>query len=145
MNKDSTLIKCTGSANAPSLALLVSQFEKEFPTEEDCLTELFRIAGINIQCRFCLCENLQVYENRRVAYCSNCWKETWFTAGTFLEHMKKPKARLAAIWLFSRGAILKSTTFSALLDVVQSTAHDILKWARFVIQSNLPEDADLVH
>jgi len=81
----------------------------------------------------------------RVGKCTACKKNTWLTAGTFLDHMKMPKARLAAIWLTRKGVTLNSLSFSKLLNIAQSSAHAILVWVRFVIQSLLPADAPLVH
>lgn len=127
------------------LAFLLAQFEIEFPTEEACLAELYRIARIELHCHVCDGRNLEIQQDGRTGKCKLCNKNTWFTAGTFLDHMKKPKPRLAAIWLTFRGVILNSSAFSKLLNIAQSTAHDILKWTRFAIQNHMPGDAPLVH
>lgn len=132
-------------SNELCLEELMSEFIAKFPTEEDCLEELYRIARIEIKCHFCFSHDLQMFANRRAGKCSDCNKETWLTAGTILDHVKKPMARLAAIWLMSKGAVLKSTTFSKLANIVQSSAHEVLKWARILIEPNLPAECQLAH
>lgn len=128
-----------------SLAALMAQFEIEFPSSEACLLELYRLAQIKMECRICQNQALDLSRGGRVGTCALCKKDTWFTAGTILEHMKKPRPRLAAIWLTRKGAILNSLAFSSLLNIAYASAHGILKWLRFSIQNLLPSDAPVVH
>jgi hypothetical protein len=148
MNDQSSnpLEQSQGSAiESKNLASLLKEFESEFPSREACLDELYRLAQIEIKCRVCHNHSLEIRTDRRAGKCINCKKTTRFTAGTVLEHMKMPKPRLAAIWFFSKGAVLNSLVFSRLLKIAQSSAHGILNWLRFTMQSVLPADAPLLH
>jgi len=128
-----------------SLASLLERFESEFPSPEACLAELFRLAQIEIQCTVCYSRDLDMSPGGRVGKCTTCKKKTWLTAGTILEHIRVPRARLAAIWLTRKGAILNSVAFSKLLNIAQASAHAILQWVRFNMQKLLPANAPVVH
>lgn len=128
-----------------SLAYLLPKFDIEFPSQEACSAELYRLAQIEIQCRACHSRALEMSPGGRVSKCTACKKKTWLTAGTILDHMRTPRARLAAIWLTRKGAVLNSLVFSRLLNIAQSSAHTILEWLRFNVRKLLPADAPLVH
>jgi len=131
--------------NKQRLASLMAEFDIEFPSTEACLDELFRLAKIEIQCRFCHSRDLQMSRGSRVGKCRACKKKPWLTAGTILDHIRAPRARLAAIWLTMKGAVLNSVAFSRLLKIAQSSALGILEWVRFTMQDLFPTDAPLVH
>ena len=135
----------SGERNKQRLASLMAEFDVAFPSKEACLAELFRLARIEIHCRFCHSRNLQLSSGGRVGKCCACKKKPWLTAGTILDHIRAPRARLAAIWLTMRGAVLNSVAFSKLLSIAQSSALGILKWVRFAIQDLFPANAPLVH
>ena len=126
------------------LVSLLAIFETEFPSDQACLDELLRLAQIEKKCRLCR-NDLEMHFDGRVGKCTACKKDTWLTAGTFLDHMRLPKVRLAAIWLTRQGAVLNSLVFAKLLSIAQSSAYDILQWLRFALQNCLPDDAHLVH
>ena len=128
-----------------NLVLLLAKFEIEFPSQDACLAELFRLAQIERRCRVCFSGDLEMSPGGRVGKCTACKRKTWLTAGTILDHMRVPRARLAAIWLTRKGAILNSVAFGKLFAIAQSSAHAILEWVRFTIQNLLPPDAPLVH
>ncbi len=127
------------------LEKLLVQFANEFPTDEACFDELHRIAQIEIRCGTCAGRNMILGRNKRVGRCTQCHKDTWFTAGTILAHVKKPKPRLAAIWFAVRGVVFSSNIFARLFDIAQSTAHDILQWIRFANLNSMPQESRLLH
>lgn len=127
------------------IGLLYCQFEREFPSKKDCLEELFKLARIEIKCRFCREGDLVLSREGRVGKCRSCKRSTWFAAGTCLAHLKRPDARLFALWLMQKGVLATSLVFSRVLGLSQSSAHAILAWVRFAVQNYLPEDAPLVH
>ena len=123
--------------NRQNLEYLWGKFETAFPTEEACLTE--------IECRVCRSRDLELNSSKRIGKCTACKNITWLTAGTFLDHMKMPKPRLAAIWLTSKGLVLNSLAFSKLVNIAQSSAHSLLRWVRFSVLNILPPGAPLAH
>src|SRR5271167_954834 len=97
------------------LDALIAVFEREFPTEQACLLELYRRFGIDDGlCRHCHSRNIEKEESIREALCLDCKKTTWFTSGTPLMKLKKAEPRLAKIWLEMRGVSLSSETLRQL-------------------------------
>lgn len=131
---------------AEQLNELLNEFEKDFPTEQDCLEELLRIAGIrNKECRFCGHNEVEKRHGGRAGMCRSCKKLNWFTAGTCLHHIKKAKARLAAIYFADRGEYMSSSKFSKILQISQSSAFEILKWLSLVIAKLIPDNGPSIH
>lgn len=144
--------KQTRTANAyqqsrsKRIGALLNEFEKEFPTEHACLKELFRLARIDDNsCRFCPHKGLEHQKDGRAGRCRSCNKLTWFTAGTKLHHLKKAKARLAAIYLADRGEFLSSSAFARVFKISQSSAFEILKWLSFAAETLMPDKEPLIH
>jgi hypothetical protein len=128
-----------------SLDHFLEEFESEFPSEEACLNELYKLAGIELKCLFCNASRVDISPNRRSGKCANCRRTSWFTSGTVLERMKVAKPRLAAIWFSRKGIVLNSVGLGSLTCIAQSSADWILKWVRSAIQNFFPADTPLVH
>ena len=121
--------------------ILWAQFNAQFPTKEDCWKELYRVAnGINpFKCRFCGKQGLEIFNDSRSAFCNVCHKKTWLTAGSFFNRIRVPKAWLGAIWFMEQGIVLSSSRFHSLAGIAQSSALNILRKLRVVIQNNLSD------
>lgn len=127
------------------LASLFSEFNSSYPSAAACQDELFDLAGIETNCRSCGSESVRPRPGGRSGKCVNCKKITWFTAGTVLDHMKEPKARLAAIWFAFKGVLLNSVVLSRLAGIKQSSAHGIMLWLHFLTLECLPGIAVDIH
>ncbi|HEY9867964.1 MAG TPA: hypothetical protein V6D08_02050 [Candidatus Obscuribacterales bacterium] len=62
------------------------------------------------------------------------------TAGTFFDHMRTPRAWMAAMWLIGHGVLISSVAFHKLVGITQSSAHNLLTKIRMAIQSEMPHD-----
>src|SRR6185503_3530286 len=88
-----------------------SEFSTRFPTEEECLEELWRRAaefGL-LRCRSCGCKQLATMRPARVIKCRKCNKEIWFTGRTFFHRMRRVRPWLAAIWFLEHGVVLSAS------------------------------------
>ncbi len=128
------------------LAFFWTRFNTEFPTEEDCLEELYRRAAQEhlLKCRNC--GNADILKNygERVINCRQCKKETWLTAGTFFNRIKHARPWVAAIWLMEHGISLSSSKFQKLVGIAYSSALNIFKKLTTVIQGQMGEDGLVV-
>jgi len=115
---------------------LWEEFNQLYPTEKDCCEELYKKAQLEnlLNCRSCGSQPLLKTCPERVFRCHNCKKKRWLTGGTFFHRVRLIKSWLAAIWLTERGAILTSTKFQKLLNIAQSSALNILRKIRMVMQ-----------
>src|SRR5579883_695350 len=97
----------SGTADSGGNTVLVvwQEFVRRFPTEEDCLEELARIAGLdgNCHCRHCGVRLPKRLYGARALRCYQCKRKNWLTARTLFHHMQLARAWLGAIWLFERG------------------------------------------
>lgn len=147
-NKTERLPNCDDSSEsrAQRVSALIAEFERNYPTEQDCLTELFRLARIaDRPCRFCNHPELEKSYGSRAGKCHSCNRITWFTAGTWLHHIKKAKARLAAIYLAENGEYLSSPAFARAFKTSQSSAFVILRWLSLVIENLMPDSETRIH
>lgn len=119
------------------------QFYKEFPTEKDCLEEIYRRAKDVelLRCHYCGSKEIARECGKRVYTCQRCGKESWFTAGTFFHHMKIPRAWLGAIWLMEHGQSINSSKFHKLVGIAYSSALKIFKKLTMVIGSEMGGEA----
>ena len=119
------------------------QFIEEFPTEQDCVNELYgRIYGHSIKCPNCNSKQVKKLRNARIIVCRNCKKETYTLSGTFFHNIREAKRWLAAIWFIDHGIELNASSFARLVQVVHATADAIFKKLSFVViakMSDLPE------
>lgn len=66
-------------------------FLETFPTDEDCLEALLSAAQINItDCHHCAGKIRREY-GARTGTCNSCRRVTYVTAGTFFDHMRRPR------------------------------------------------------
>lgn len=129
-----------------TVAFYITEFNSQYPTDEDCLEELYKRADSEAvhKCRHCGNSLLNKRYGDRVTSCHNCSKQTWHTAGTFFEGIRVAKAWLAAIWLMERGVALTSSSLHRLIGIAQSTALKILHKIRSVIRNYIHHDASAV-
>ncbi len=138
---DRTRRKSDRDKNNAHTAALYEVFKVKFPTPESGLNELCRkfhqrlLICRNRECAAKLPEDCAV----RNVCCPKCGRVNWITAGTFLDHMRKPLAWLAAIWLQEQGVILSSTGFAKLVGVCPSTCLNILQTTGFVILNSVDD------
>lgn len=121
--------------------VLLQQFNSRFPTEKDCLEELYRRADADkiFCCRYCGSLKIEKRYGDRVGKCPQCKKKIWFTAGTFFNQIRAARPWLLAIWLMEQGVIISSSKFHKLADIAQSSALNIFKKVTAVAQSHMQE------
>lgn len=134
------------ATNEAVLADLWMQFNTRFPTEEDCLEEVYRRANDagSLKCHHCRNEDIERDYGQRIFRCKSCKRQSWFTAGTFFHHMKHARAWLGAIWLMEHGQGVSSLRFQKLAGIAYSSALNIFKKLTMVIESEMGEDALVV-
>lgn len=120
-----------------------NEFIKEYPNEEDCVSELFsRAYGRSLSCTACGAQNIKKSGCGRLLYCHNCKQKTYALAGTFFHNIRKPRAWLGAIWFMEHGIPINSAQFARLSNIYYSAAQEIFKRLTFQItckMNNLPE------
>lgn len=128
------------------LESLANEFASTFPTEQACLSELYRLVGIDDGiCHACGSSNIEKTDSNRSAHCLSCKDDTWFTAGTILKQMKLPTPRLAKIWFESRGVSLSAAAHGRLLKIAYASAHGIKIWFDEILVNALPDDTASFH
>jgi hypothetical protein len=122
--------------NDPVLTLLWEAFTVAFPTEKDCVRELYRMINDenDCRCKFCGCEKIVETHKMRAGKCGQCYREFWYTADTFFDGIKKPIAWLGAFWLMQQGVSFSAGDLARLAKVSISTAWIILKKIKMVLQ-----------
>ncbi len=67
-------------------------FARSFPTDEDCLEALLIAAKINTtDCHHCHSGRIEREHGSRTGVCISCNRATYVTAGTFFDHMRRPR------------------------------------------------------
>lgn len=120
------------------------EFDSTFPTEESCLRELYTRLHISERCRHCNSVNVREKIRVRTVNCANCHKDTWLTAGTFIDHIRKPRAWWAAIWLLERRIAINAYRLHKLTKVAYSTAFGILKKIMMLFEAQIPSETRTV-
>ena len=82
-----------------------------------------------------------IRKNLRVITCGNCGAERSVTSGTRLERVRKIVPWLLAMWFLEHGVILSSVRLQEFAKVAQSTALNIQRKVRFVVESKMDETA----
>ena len=127
-----------------------NQFVAEFPTEEDCVNELYRlIYRHRLRCPECHTEKIRRLFSCRVIICCECKIKTHTLAGTFFHNIRRAQCWLAAIWFMEHGIEISASSFARLANLVSSSAQEIFKKLSLVVinkMSRLPEisSADFV-
>ncbi|MBY0356769.1 MAG: hypothetical protein K2W82_02105 [Candidatus Obscuribacterales bacterium] len=121
--------------------VFMRRFNIQFPTEKDCLEELYRRADAEkiFRCRYCGSQKIEKRYGDRVGKCSQCKKKIWFTAGTFFNQIRAARPWLLAILLMEQGVIISSSKFHNLADIAQSSALNIFKKVTAVAQNYMGE------
>ncbi|MBY0357560.1 MAG: hypothetical protein K2W82_06115 [Candidatus Obscuribacterales bacterium] len=123
------------------LNVLLRQFNAKFPTEKDCLEELYRRAKVEnvFCCRYCKNKKIEKKYGDRVGKCPRCYQRTWFTGGTFFNRIRTARPWLLAIWLMERGVVISSSRFHKFAGIAQSSALNIFKKIMMVVQNHMQE------
>ncbi len=141
-----------GSIDGASLdkkALLLHFWQKfisEFPTEADCVAELYRISndGQTLHCRNCSSERVQTDYKERAGKCLSCSKEVWYTSDSYFDGIKKPTAWLGAIWLMERRIQFSDVDLARLANVAQSTVWNISKQIALIVNDRFEEGSSFI-
>lgn len=123
------------------LVFLLQQFDVLFPTEKDCIEELYKRAneeGLS-KCRYCEKQTIERQYGERTVWCTDCRKKTWITSGTFFHGIRAVKPWLAAIWFMENGIILSSSKFHKMIGIAQSSALNIFKKVTTVLEQRMQE------
>src|ERR1700678_1248555 len=120
---------------------VLSGFFSLFPDDKlsmDALTT--RDEHDTLKCSHCRSNNVEKDDGGRFVKCTECWKKTWLTAGTFFEYIKRPRAWLGAIWLREHGIFMSASQFHKLFGIALSSALNIFKKLGMVIENDMDED-----
>jgi DprA winged helix domain len=139
--KDVRLDKKAIAQNKEAANRIWKQFIVEFPTEEDCLREIFKRIGDGIKCQFCASTNWYREDGERYVRCLDCHKKSWPTAGTFFHRARKLQARLGAIYLMDHGVIFNAATLADIADITYDCAWNIICRLMKVINDNFADDS----
>jgi transposase-like protein len=122
-----------------------TEFERLYPTDEECWRELYLVVKKwkSFDCSRCGSDSLERLRGRMLK-CTRCGRVTSFTRGTFLAHIKRPRAWHCALWMTQRGVALSSSKLHRLVGVSQSSALAILHAVRTVILEHMGEAQYLV-
>ncbi len=110
-------------------AQLVSEVEiidKQFPTEEACLEEIWRRMHRGRKCDSCGSSVMKRDFGARFGRCNGCNKKIWITSGTIFERMRNVRAHLVPICLVERGIPFNARQLQRLVGIAYSSA-----WAIF--------------
>ena len=120
------------------LQSLLQVFDSLYPTDEDCVEELFRIARCGtVQCRHCNGTRLRRERGSRFFKCLDCNRQTYFTAGTFFARIRAVKATVFSICLMEVGVEFNSSEIHWLTSVSYDTAWKLSKRLSIVIRSRM--------
>ena len=129
-------------ADGEVVQALWAEFEAQFPTEQDCLDallEMVRRKG-RYQCSHCSSFAVEKIERGRAIKCNQCKKETWLTAGTFFDNIRRPRAWLGAIWFMGHGLSISALRFKELVkDIAVSSTLNIFHKLRMVILADMDD------
>lgn len=123
------------------------EFSSRFDTHDSCVNAVYEAAcalGL-VLCRYCGGCELAGNHGTRILRCLNCNRDTWFTAGTFFNRMRRPRAWLAAIWFMEHGIAISSSRLSKLAQISQSSALVILKKLAIVLEDHMDDGCSAVH
>ncbi len=128
------------------LAIAWARFNRQFPTEKDCLEEIYKIANSRqlFRCHHCGTSAIDRGYGSRMMTCKHCKKVSWITAGTFFNRMRVAKPWLFAIRLMEDGLVISSSKLHKLTGIAQSSALDLLRKLTVVIRGQMGEDAPRV-
>ena len=147
MTKKNPFSDESDSDNSLSLSEVWAQFQIRVPTDADSVEEL--IANSTEvdpdKCIHCGDTKLERSYGSRVINCMRCKKKSWPMAGTFFRYIKRPRAWLAAIWILEHGININASQLSKLVKIAHSSAQNILKKLRFVIESHMGDEAATVY
>ncbi len=110
-------------------AQLVSEVEiidKQFPTEEACVEEIWRRMHRQRKCDSCGSSTMKRDFGARFGRCNGCNKKIWITSGTIFERMRNARAHLVPICLVERGMPFNAGQLQRLAGIAYSSA-----WAIF--------------
>jgi hypothetical protein len=115
-----------------------------YPTEKDCLEELYKFIGRRTsECLKCGARDTQRIHKNRISQCRRCNTKNWITADTFFSHIRLPRAWLGAIWLMAQGVKISASRFHQIAGIAYSTAFVIFKKIAMVLSSVMDDTVSL--
>jgi hypothetical protein len=119
-------------------------FLTQFPTEGDCIDELWR--SMPEEMKRCPCGSTMLTKDPGVRHvlCERCHHSYSFTAGTFFHRVRKARPWLARIWFLEHGVIINSNQFSKLVGVTCDTARNIFAKLTLAALRRMPLDSKAV-
>jgi hypothetical protein len=122
----------------------LAEFSRLYPKGSDYLEVLCADDGaMRKACPLCGCRSLTRRPHMRFAKCPRCKEQIWWTAGTFFERIRCPRAWLAAIWLRERGIPISVSRFHKFAEVAYSTAFNIWKKLSLICSEEMVENANI--
>lgn len=138
--------KQTDEERIIKLESLKALYFSQFPTDEHCWAELFRMSSPDQKmCSDCGSENLSLVDDGRQIKCHDCDGEKRLTAGTFFHRVRAIRAWFGAIWLMERGAIFSANWLHKTFDIAYSTAWMIHKKLSMVLLQSIPKNVSELH
>jgi hypothetical protein len=116
-------------------------FLMRFPTEGDCIDELWRSMPDDM--KRCICGSTMLTKDAGVRHvlCEHCHHTYSFTARTFFHRVRKVQPWLARIWFLEHGVMINSNQFSKLLGVTCDTARNIFAKLTLAALRRMPQDS----
>lgn len=110
-------------------------FESEYPKKEDRIEAVYKFMfpDESFTCVHCGSSNICKKYGARTLECEDCKMDTWITAGSFFDRVRKITPWLAFIWIMEKGVVLNSSELSKLTGIAASSAQHILKKVAYVV------------
>jgi hypothetical protein len=142
MSEDDFLDSDLQSEDHKSLLMLAwEEFQRKYPTEEDCIRALTRRICQGFRCIRCDHDIPEGSIGARKIKCERCKEHFRPTAGTFFHRARRLMPYLARIEFFELGVCVSSLGFSKLLNIAPSTALEIFKKLTTVVMSQFGSEA----
>ena len=125
--------------NAKLLLQACACFNQHVKDDQDALEIIFRLLFNNKSqfCSVCNSDNTFKKNGSRTIFCLDCKKLSWFTANTFFDGIRRPRAYLLAIWLIECGISFSANWFAKYAKISYDTAWIILKKLDMLVEEKL--------
>ena len=122
------------------------KFEKLFPTEETCIDSIFAAYAADklIVCHWCNSTHTEKLDLRTFK-CLSCKKKSFFTKGSFFQHVRRIKAMVGAMWLLENGVRFSACHFAELAGIAKSTATCMVKKIAMLILRTMDDARETIN